>query len=264
MAPSRSLRDRVAGQSAMSEVVQAQRQAAQRTPAARFFGVSPLEARVRPAYRDALGELLVGDILENLGQRWDVLHDLPLDGDILDHLVIGPAGVFAVLAANHGEVDVVVDGDTLSAAGALHDDFERAARSANQVEVILSAAAGSPVAVRGLVVVVDPKRLTVKSEPGAAAVVSSRDLAKALDKSASALSGDDVARISDIADLVSTWPAADEAVLDTQNLHREFGVIRVETRSALRRRLVLSVAALGLACIVTWVTVAVLVSTLVR
>ena len=98
----------------------------------------------------------------------------------------------------------------------------------------------------------------------AAAVVSSRDLAKALDKSASALSGDDVARISDIADLVSTWPAADEAVLDTQNLHREFGVIRVETRSALRRRLVLSVAALGVACIVTWVTVAMLVSTLVR
>ena len=263
MTQSRRLRDRVAGQSAMSEVVQVQREVTPRTAAARLWGRSPLDASIRPAYREALGELLVGDILTNLGQHWDVLHDLPLDGEVLDHLVIGPAGVFAVQAANHGEVDVVVDGDTLAVAGTLHDDFERASANANQVETILSVAVGSSVPVRGLVVVVEPKRLTVRGEPTVAAVVSSRDLAKALDRSARTLSGHDVAKISDIADLVSTWPAADEAALDTQNLHRQFGMIRVETRSALRRRLVLSIAALGAACIATWVTVAALVSAVV-
>lgn len=262
MSQSRILRDRIAGQSAMSQVVQAQRDAAPRGRLARIFGVSPLVPSIRRGYRDALGELIVGDILENLGQRWDVLHDLPLGDGVLDHLVIGPAGVFAVQVANHGEVDVIVDGDSISVGSNSSDDLATVATSARLVESILTAVAGVSVPVRGLVVVVEPKRLTVKAEPSVAAVVSSRDLSRALDKAPVTLTGDDVARISDIADLVSTWPAADEAALDTQHLHREFGAIRVQTRSALRRRLAWSVAAVGVACIATWIAVAALVSSL--
>lgn len=264
MSQSRTLRDRVAGQSAMSEVVDAQRDAIARTPAARLFGANPLAPAIRATYRDALGEVLVGDILENLGQRWDVLHDLPLGDGVLDHLVIGPAGVFAVHVVNRGQVDVVIDGEVMTAVGAPRCELNRAAISAGLVESILTAVAGSSVAVTGLVVIVEPKKLTVKTSPSTGAVVSSRDLSRTLGRAASTLTGDDVARISDLADLVSTWPAVGDAELDPHSLRREFGIIRLQARSALRLRLAWSLATLGVACVLTWAAVASLVSTLVR
>jgi hypothetical protein len=252
MPENRILRERVAGQSAMSDVVRAQASAAPRGPGKRILGFSPLTAAGRQRYRSALGELLVGDVLENLGQRWDVLHDLPLGASVLDHLVIGPAGVFTVRTANFGAEEVIIDGQSLVVSGELHGDIQRAAADAEEAAQILSAAAGEPVRVRPLLVIVDPKRLSVRVAASIVRVVASWDLARTLTRAPRTLAGDDVARISDIADLVTTWPSLDPVTLDTQQLYRDFSRIRDDVREAVARRVLWGVAIVAVTYAVVW------------
>ena len=237
MHTSRVLRERVAGQSAMAAVVCAQTSAPRRGRLARLFGVSPLTLEARAQYRGALGELLVGDALENLGLTWDVLHDLPLDGSVVDHLLIGRAGVFTVRAANYGRNDVSVDGSVITVGNEPRHDVAYAAAEAAEVSRLLSSAARKPVSVRPLLVIVDPQRLTIKSAPVDVRVVSSRELEAALAAAPSTLTGEEVALISDLSDLDSTWPASDAVALDTQQLHRDFGTIRSSVNDALVRRI---------------------------
>lgn len=264
MASNRILRNRVAGQSAMFHVVSEQHRVQPQSGISRFFGISPLTLPARGWYRGALGELLVGDVLENLGQRWDVLHDLRLDLGSLDHLVIGPAGVFTVHTANCDGVDVVVDADALVVVGEARDDILIARAEAEEVAHILSTAAGRPIAVRPLLVVVCPRRLVVKAPAGAVGIISSRDLEKVLCAAPQTLSGDEVAFISDIADLNDTWPTAGEAVLDTQKLYRDFSVIRARMSTALVRRIGWAAAATALVYISVCLTIATFVSMVVK
>lgn len=259
MAHTRILRERVAGQSAMSDVVQAQSFAHPRGRIARLFGIDPLTEHAKASYSGALGELLVGDVLDNAGPTWDVLHDLPLHDSVLDHLLIGRPGVYSVRAANYGREDVVVDGDDLIVGGESRGDIACAQLQASQVASILGEALGEPVQVRALLVTVDPRRLITKSPTSGVRVISSRDLERELAEAPSVLSGEAVARLSDVADLVTTWPAADSVALDTQQLNRDFGVIRSEVRDALTRRMAWGAAA----TILVYGTVCGLVATLV-
>ena len=264
MSRSRSLRERVAGQSAMAEVVDAQLSADARGPFARFIGASPLVPSARHAYRGALGELMVGDVLDNLGQRWDVLHDLPLARGVLDHLVIGPAGVFAVVAANYSDRDVVVDGVTLLVTGEPMDDIARASQYADAAASLLSQAAGERIRVRPLLVVVDPRKLVVRQPSHAVRVVASRELERVLSRAPRVLSGGQVAAISDLADLETTWPAPPSADLDTGRLHRDFASVRREVRSALLRRVLWIVGAFVVAYVVMVTMVATLVTSVTQ
>lgn len=260
MAPNRILRDRVAGQSAMFQVVSAQHHAQPQSGLGRFFGITPLTAEARGWYRGALGELLVGDVLENLGQRWDVLHDLPLERTSLDHLVIGPGGVFTVRTANCNGMDVVIDGDELVVVGEIRHDILLARMEAVEVSQILSAAAGRSISVQPLLVVVEPRRLIVRSEVADVGIISSSDLERALCGLPGIMSGDEVASISDIADLDATWPIASATILDTQKLHRDFSVIRATASTALVRRIVWAAAATTVVYISVCSVIATLVS----
>ena len=239
----RILRERVAGQSAMAAVVRAQYSAPHRGRLARIVGVSPLSLDARAHYRGALGELLVGDVLENLGPTWDVLHDLPLDGSAVDHLLIGRAGVFTVHAVNYGRHEVIVEGSKILVNGEAHTDISYAVQEAAEVARLLSDAAGKSVRVRPLLVVVDPARLSARKPPRGVKVISSGDLERVLAHAPRTLTGDEVANVSDLADLESTWPAADAADLDTQQLHRDFGTIRTAVNDALVRRILWAAAA---------------------
>ncbi|MCU1439824.1 MAG: hypothetical protein JWP85_821 [Rhodoglobus sp.] len=261
MPNSRILRERVAGQSAMCDVVRAQAASPERSAVERVLGFNPLTSASRAMYGGALAELLVGDVLANLGPRWDVLHDLPLGHTALDHLVIGPAGVFTVRAANYGAQDVIIDGSALIVAKEARDDITRAAAEAAEVERILAAATGGPVAVRALLVIVDPKRLTVKQTASTVRVMASWELERVLTRAARTLTGDEVARLSDVADLVTTWPRADAVDLaDTQQLYRDFSAVRDEVRVALGRRILWIVVGLGLVYGAVWALIGTLAS----
>ncbi|MGL4339084.1 MAG: nuclease-related domain-containing protein [Rhodoglobus sp.] len=264
MSHSRLLRARIAGQSAMCEVVSAQKLAQHRSVVARVFGVSPLTAPARAAYRGALGELLVGDVLKNLGHRWDVLHGLPLTLGSLDHLVIGPTGVFTVHTANCSGTDVTIDDDSLVVLGERRDDILNARAEAEETAQLLSAAVGYPVRVRPLLVVVDPKRLTVKTAASVVRVIASKDLDRFMREAPQVMSGEEVAIISDLADLNTTWPAAGPSVADTQQLHQNFSEIRSQVRGALLRRIIWAGAATVIIYVSVWAVVAALTSVLVE
>jgi hypothetical protein len=255
----RILRERVAGQSAMAAVVRAQAAVPPPGRLARILGLSPLTLEARAHYRGALGELLVGDALENLGPTWDVLHDLPLGGSVVDHLLIGRAGVFTVRVASFGRNDVTVDGPTITVGGEQRDDIALAAAEAATVSRLLSGAVGKPVRVRPLLVVVDPLRLIVKAPAPDLRVIASRELEGFITSAPRTLTGEEVALVSDLSDLATTWPATHSGELDTQQLHRDFGTIRTSVNDGLVRRILWAAAA----TIVVYAVVCSLVATLV-
>jgi hypothetical protein len=78
--------------------------------------------------RGATGEEQVGGLLEGLaGDGWHVIHDASLGHGNVDHILIGPAGVFTVETKSHpGPVKVArVHGATLSQAQAQRKAIER-------------------------------------------------------------------------------------------------------------------------------------------
>lgn len=249
----RTLRERIAGQSAMSDVVRAQSAAPRRGFVGRVLGLNPLAPAIRATYREAVGERLVGQVLDGLGPRWDILHDLPLDRSVLDHLAIGPAGVFVVRTVTCSAEDVVVDGDSFVVGGVGHDDIREARGDAAEAALLLG------VAVRPVVVVVDPRRFTVRTAPSDVHVVVADELERTLADASKTLSGDEVARISDLADLSDTWPGAQAVPLDTQQLHTDFAVIRGEVRVALGRRILWAAGVAGLLFGIVWGLIASLV-----
>jgi len=189
-----------------------------------------------------------------------VLHDLPLGRGVLDHLVIGPAGVCAVVTANYSDRDVVIDGTTLLVTGEPRYDIALAAEAADAAASLLSEASGDRVRVRALLVVVDPRKLIVKRPATGVRVVASPDLERLLTRTPRVLTGDEVAAISDLADLESTWPAPPPAQVDTHSLHREFALVRHEVRSALLRRVLWGALAFAGAYVFVWSMVATFVT----
>jgi hypothetical protein len=78
--------------------------------------------------RGATGEEEVGGVLDGLaGDGWHVIHDASLGHGNVDHILIGPAGVFTVETKSHpGPVRVArVHGATLSQAQAQRKAIER-------------------------------------------------------------------------------------------------------------------------------------------
>ena len=89
--------------SVIAECLRVQARVPPRTTGQRFFGVSPLGREAEPWYVGALGELEVARRLSALGPGWYVLHSVPVGtgASDLDHIVIGPAGVFTINTKHH-------------------------------------------------------------------------------------------------------------------------------------------------------------------
>jgi hypothetical protein len=265
MSASDSLRGRVPGQSVMGEVVAAQRNLPSQSRLARVFGVNPVLPANREIYRAALGELLVGDALDNLGPEWDVLHGVPVTAEDpeIDHLVIGPAGVFTIWTKNFPGHEVSVDGEALLVGGHHHNDIAGARLEAERASALLTAAAGRTITVKAILVVVNPKKLTVREQPSNLVVLSSKQLLRWLTRLDRQLDGTAVASISDIADRDSTWQSPIEPGPDTQQLHRDFANVRAEVGASRTTRLLWGGSVFFVVAIVIWASVAVIVMHLV-
>jgi hypothetical protein len=161
----------------------------------------------------AEGEELVGRYLATLGPDWYTLHAVPVGdrGSDIDHVVIGPAGVFTVNDKNHPKAAVWVRGNTVKVNGfngqyVRNSRFE-AARAAN----LLTATAGFDVTVLGVVAFVGPElRLTVKEQPsdGCVVVIGGEDLVDYLHNLPAVLGTPSVERIYSRARHLATWQPA--------------------------------------------------------
>ncbi len=134
------------------------------TPAA-MPGFATLAGPVLPTPRgrhraDEAGGDGLRDRLDRLElSGWSVVHDVPLgrQGTVLEELLIGPGGAFAVADATRiAARSFVLEGRRLSADGAAVAELRQVRLAATRAGALLRAAVGTPVEVRGVLVVGAP------------------------------------------------------------------------------------------------------------
>lgn len=176
-APWVDLAGRAAGQMALEQADAIRAAAPRRGFWARLFGPPPPDRNWRVGAR---GEQLVAQQLAKLmakDPRWRCLHAVPVgtEGSDIDHVVIGPAGVFTLNAKHHPNGRIWVSPRTFMVNGTRVPYLRNAHHEAERASRLLSAAAGFPVDVQGVVVVIAAS-LTVKDQPADVIVVGRRQL----------------------------------------------------------------------------------------
>lgn len=158
------------GAATREQAVQARNSAPVRTAVARALRV-PSEERAR--HRDADGEAKVAAMLAQLDDRWRVLHAVPLrTGSVIDHVVIGPGGVYCLTTRHHPGGSVLVAGDLFMVDGRRYTYTQAARDSAAHAQARLSSVCGSPVVVAAVVVAVGADDFLIKRQPADVGVVT--------------------------------------------------------------------------------------------
>ena len=149
------------------------------------------------------------DKLVSKDPRWRVLHAVPVGdrGSDIDHVVIGPGGVFTLNAKHHPRAKVWVGGNTVLVDGARVPYVRNSRHEAKRAARLLSAACGTDVAVTGLVVVVGAEALTVKAQPDDVRVLARREVRGWLAGRLQALDEPGVDAVHAAARRAGTWRA---------------------------------------------------------
>jgi hypothetical protein len=194
-----------AGQGVDAQAKRLRKQAPVRTLFARALGVHTEERAFRVG---AKGERLVGEQLGRLPPPWHTLHSITLSegGTDLDHLVIGPAGVFSVNTKYHPDANVWVASGTFLVNGQ-RQDYVRASRAeGRKVARLLTKACGFEVHVTPVIAVVGAGNgFKVKEQPAGVVVCTRRRIAEWLRSLPPELSSGEVGAIYSVACLPSTW-----------------------------------------------------------
>jgi hypothetical protein len=128
----------------------------------------------------AIDETLCDRLDRLVLEGWHVLHDVPVgrQGSVVPHLLVGPQGAFAVAERAplpEGQEHFTLDGRYLSADGQGVSDLRDVRLTAARAGSLLRTAVGSPVPVRGVLVVHGPVDVLVPS-PYDALVVRERQV----------------------------------------------------------------------------------------
>lgn len=110
-----------------------------------------------------IGERKVGAELERLTSKgWRVLHSIPLPRDVdIDHLLIGPGGVFCVNTKYHRGARVWVGDDSVKIGGQSYPYVRKSRAEAKRASSMLTQACGFTVDVRPVLAFVGVEKLTV-------------------------------------------------------------------------------------------------------
>ena len=131
-------------------------------------------------YVGTIGEIWVGQILTQLGADWFVRHSVPIGAGTtdVDHLLIGPAGVFALNTKRHDNASIWVGDRVLRVNMKNTSHLEAAQSEAANVARRLGEKVGFPVSVTSVLVMVGEKSIKDIRNPATAHpnVVSSRVL----------------------------------------------------------------------------------------
>ncbi len=150
----------------IEEVVRRQERQQPRTLLERVLGRSPIGDKDLAWYKGAKGELLVGQLLEKLPEGWRVLHSLPIGHAAdLDHVVIGPAGVFVINTKHHAGKRVWTAGSALLINGIRHAYIEKAQREGVRLVSALTGTGAFGIDVTPVIVLVGVASLSIREEP---------------------------------------------------------------------------------------------------
>ncbi len=159
----------------------------------------------------AAGAERVAAELTGLGPRWRVLHAVPVGngGHVVDHVLLGPGGVFTIATQHHPDAAVWADRDTLMVDGERRPQVRDSRAGSTRACRLLSAVSRVTVPpVVGLVVVVcAPGGLSVSRQPGDARVrvLEVTELAGWLRQRPTLLTDAEVVHLHDVARRADTW-----------------------------------------------------------
>jgi hypothetical protein len=195
------------GASARDRALTERAEAPVRTTLARLIGVHTAERAWRIG---ADGKELVAAQLAKVARkdpRWRALHAIPVGrrGADIDHLVIGPGGVFTVNAKHHPGARVWVGGNTMLVDGNKTTYIRNARHEAGRAARLLTDACGAAVDVHGVVVTVNAKDVVVKSQPAGVSVTWRKNLSRWLLTHGEILDAATIERVHEAARRSTTW-----------------------------------------------------------
>lgn len=119
---------------------------------------------------------MVGRRLAALPQGWHTLHAVAVGtrGADIDHVVIGPPGVFTVNAKHHPKARVWVGGDVVMVNGRRQPYLRNSRHEATRAARLLTAAAGRAVTASAIIALVGADSLTIATAPKPGVVVLGR------------------------------------------------------------------------------------------
>lgn len=156
------------------------------------------------------GEQAVAAQLSALGPAWRVLHAVRVGdrGSDIDHVAIGPAGVFTINAKHHPHTSIWVGGDTFMVNGQRVPYVRNSRHEARRAARLLTEQAGFPVGAIGLIAVMGAhKGFKIRAQPedGAVVVVQRKRISHYLRSQPDRLTPREIDAIYDIARRSSTW-----------------------------------------------------------
>lgn len=153
------------------------------------------------------GELLTARRLHRLrGRGWFTLHAIQwASGADIDHLAIGPAGVFAINSKRHRGKTIWYGDAAMTVNGAPTRHIAISQSEARRISRTLSRRCGVDVPVRPVISVVHAAKVTVKRANPPVLVLAVDDLVRVLSGLSPTLSADQVARIYAVARKPDTW-----------------------------------------------------------
>lgn len=199
-----------AGAMAREQALTRKQEAPVKTFVARALGVHTEERAWRIG---ADGEEMVAAQLHRLAKkdpRWRFLHAIPIgeNGSDIDHVVIGPGGVYTLNAKHHPRSSVWVGGNTFLVNGQKQPYVRNSRHEAARVSRLLSDACGFPVPVVGLVVPVGANSLKIKQPPEDVKIVNRMALRDWFRQRPTILDDERVCAIFEAARRSTTWVSA--------------------------------------------------------
>jgi hypothetical protein len=180
-------------------------------------------------YRGVIGERRVAALLAHLGSAWTVLHSVPVGSGSsdIDHIVIGPAGVFTINTKYSPGKKVWVGGYGLYVDGFPQQYVRNSVSEAARASDLLSRAVGMTVPVTGLIVFVDAGSVTRKAPAGGGTDTPTIEVVRDLELLAAfatrpIFSTEQVERIVDKAVPPMTWHRAPSTSTTGKHIALEF------------------------------------------
>ncbi|TFD56627.1 nuclease-related domain-containing protein [Cryobacterium sp. Hh38] len=245
------MRERVAAQSAIEELLRQQQSVPPRSAFARFWGYSPLTADSVSWYLGALGEIEVGRILSRLPPEWRVFHALPIGtaGADIDHLVLGPGGICTINTKHHRGKKIWVAGGSFQVNGQTQPYIRNSKFEATRVTKMLRERMPQFPPAQAVIALVSPASITIKKQPGGVDVMDANNLRRWLLKRPVVLAEAEIVELAAIVDAPATWSASTSP--PTPSLMAQYMKLDGEFRSARIRRIswkllsIATVAAIG-------------------
>lgn len=184
-------------------------QVAASTPASRFDGAGHREAR---AWRTgAHGEEAFAHELWRVARPepgyWRYVHSVPVGdrGADIDHVLVGPAGVFSINTKAHRGGNIWVAGDTFMVNGQRQPYARNSRYEGERATRLLRASGVDMPAVRPLIVIIDPRQFTVRQPPDGVGVTTRLQFSRWLRTQPSILDPEQVNAIFAVVRRSDTW-----------------------------------------------------------